>query len=211
MIPLGLCVVPVESYRDVENQAAIERFARFLVVKGYAADTQRLYMGGVTRWLAAGGSPGHVDAALLAEWLRSRRLRTSVATVNLVLGRLPLETFIGLRDYAMLLTLYATGLRAGELIRMQTSHLVGDGMLFVQGKARRDRYVPLGTSLQGVLQGYLHARAGLRPGKVHAFWLAHTGRPLRNGRTSACGGAVASPGDPSERDRIGVIELARRR
>lgn len=229
MIPLGLCV-PASTARDVENQAALERFARFLVVKGYAADTQRLYLGAVGRWLAAGGSPGHVDVELVRHWLHRRRLRTSVATVNLdikslrafyryaevfhdvpavermkiprmrrtplrlprwlsdeevgrVLGRLPLDTFLGLRDYAMIMTLFATGLRAGELIRMQTSHLVGDGMLYVQGKARRDRYVPLGTPLEGVLEGYLHARAGLRPGKGQSFWLAYTGRPLRNNRS----------------------------
>ncbi len=74
-------------------------------------------------------------------------------------GLLPLDTFLGLRDYAMILTLYVTGLRAGEMIRMCTSHLVSDGMLYVQGKACRDRYVPLGAPLAGVLEGYLHARA----------------------------------------------------
>jgi len=229
VIPLVLCG-PAATPQEVENQAALERFARFLVVKGYAADTQRLYVGAVGRWIAAGGSPGHVDGELVRHWLHSRRLRTSLATVNLdikalrafyryaevfydvppaernkiprmrkppqrlprfltdeeigrVLGLLPLDTFRGLRDYAMILTLYVTGLRAGEMIRMCTSHLLDGGLLYVQGKARRDRYVPLGAPLAGVLEGYLHARAALRPGKGQALWLAGNGRPLRSGRS----------------------------
>lgn len=230
MLPLELCVTPLVGQREVENQAALERFARFLVVKGYAAATQRLYMGTVERWFAAGGSPGHVDMELLQGWLRRRRLQTSPATVNLeikgllafyryaevfhdvpatelhkiprmkklparlprwlsdaevgtVLGRLPLDTFVGLRDYAMILTLYVTGLRAGELIRMRTDHLLAGDQLYVEGKARRDRYVPTGRPLAGVLEGYLHARAALKPGKTHTFWLSRSGVPLRNGRS----------------------------
>lgn len=230
MLPLELCPPVRATPREADNQAALERFARFLVVKGYAAATQRLYIGTVERWFAVGGSPGHVDLELLRSWLRRRRLGTSAATVNLeikglrafyryasvfhelpaaellklprmqklperiprwltdeeiglVLGRLPLDTFVGLRDFAILLTLYATGLRAGELIRMRTDHLLPDGTLYVEGKGRRVRYVPMGAQLAGVLAGYLHARAGLRPGKTHTFWLARTGRPLRNGRS----------------------------
>lgn len=231
MLPLELCGPAAASHREVENQVALERFARFLVVKGYAAATQRLYMGTVERWFAAGGSPGHVDLELLQGWLRRRRLQASVATVNLeikgvrafyryaqvfhdvpatelhkiprmkklpprlprwlsdeeigmVLGRLPLDTFVGLRDYAMILTLYVTGLRAGELIRMRTDHLLAGNQLYVEGKARRDRYVPIGRQLAGVLEGYLHARAALKPGKTHAFWLSRHGLPLRNGRSA---------------------------
>lgn len=230
MLPLELCSAPQAGLREVENQAALERYARYLVVMGYAAATQRLYMGTVERWFAAGGSPGHVDLDLLQAWLRRRRLSTSAATVNLeikglrafyryaevfhdlpagerrkiprmkrvperlpryltdaevgqVLGRLPLDTFVGLRDYAILLTLYTTGLRAGELIRMRTDHLLPDGLLYVEGKGGADRYVPVGEQLAGVLEGYLHARAALRPGKTHTFWLSRTGRPLRNGRS----------------------------
>src|SRR5690606_11266938 len=95
----------------------------------------------------------------------------------------PLDTFVGVRDYAMILTLYATGIRASELVGMSTGHLLSDGMLYVRGKGGHDRYVPTGDTLGAALRGYLHARLGLRPGKLSAFWLTHRGVPLRNGRS----------------------------
>ena len=105
------------------------------------------------------------------------------AQLGEVLAGCPLETFIGLRDYTMVLTLYATGLRASELVGMELGDVIDREVLFVRGKGGRDRYVPLGEALAGVLEGYLHARAGLRPGKRNAFWLKADGKPLRNGRS----------------------------
>ena len=103
--------------------------------------------------------------------------------VGRVLGALPLDTFIGLRDYAMLLMLYTVGLRASELIGMELGDLIDGDVLFVRGKGARHRYVPIGKQLAGVLEGYLHARAALRPGKRNAFWLRQDARPLANGRS----------------------------
>lgn len=100
-----------------------------------------------------------------------------------VLAMCPMETFIGLRDFAIVLTLYATGLRASELAGMELGDIIDDEVLFVRGKGGKDRYVPLGEALSGVLGGYRHARAGARPGKRNAFWVKDDGRPLRNGRS----------------------------
>lgn len=217
----------------VDHLVAVERFSRHLAALHRSPHTQRLYVGTVRRWFAAGGVPGHVDGALLARWLATRRLSCKPATVNLdvkalrafyrhqhawgaiadadlqramaprmrkpaarlvrwltdaqvgeVLGLLPLDTYLGLRDYAMLLTLYCSGLRAGELIGMEVPDFIDGECLFVRGKGRRDRYVPVGEQHAGVLAGYLHARAGLRPGKRNAFWLKADGKPLRNGRSA---------------------------
>lgn len=103
--------------------------------------------------------------------------------IGQVLGTCPLDTFIGLRDYAMLLTLYTCGLRASELIGMQLCDVVDDEFLFVAGKGGHHRYVPMGAQLPLVLEGYRRARARLRPGKRQAYWLRVDGRPLRNGRS----------------------------
>lgn len=115
-------------------------------------------------------------AARLPSWL-------SDAQVGEVLGACPIETFLGLRDYAIVLTLYTTGLRASELAAMTLGDFIDGEVIYTVGKGRKARYVPTGELLAGVLDGYLHARAGTRPGKRSAFWVRANGVPLRNGRS----------------------------
>lgn len=115
----------------------------------------------------------------------ARLIRTlSPEQVGEVLGSLPLDGYAGLRDYAMIRTLYETGLRSSELAAMQLGSVLDDRTIFVQrGKGGVDRYVPFSAELQGVLEAYVVARARLRPGKKAALWLTRNGAPLRNGRS----------------------------
>jgi site-specific recombinase XerD len=106
------------------------------------------------------------------------------AAVGDVLGSLPLDTFLGLRDYCLIRLAFETGLRASELARLRLGDLLDDDTVYVHaGKGRVDRYAPITPELAGILAGYVHARAGLRPGKRAALWLAADGRPLANGRS----------------------------
>lgn len=100
-----------------------------------------------------------------------------------VLAACPIETFVGLRDFAIVLTLYVTGLRASELAGMGLGDVIDGELLFVRGKGGKDRYVPIGEALAATLDGYLRARAATRPGKRNAFWLKENGWPLANGRS----------------------------
>lgn len=213
-----------------QHQAAVERFARSLGVKHFSPHTRRLYVAAVSRWLAAGGAPGHVDEARLLDYLRGRRATCAVATVNLDLkalrafyrlqldwddlgaaelakiprgratprrlprffdeadlGRrlaaIPLDTFVGLRDFCLIRLALDTGLRASELAALEAGSLLADRTVFVDGgKGGRDRYVPVSEAVAGLMEGYLHARARLRPGKRAALWLARDGRPMVTGR-----------------------------
>jgi integrase/recombinase XerD len=65
-------------------------------------------------------------------------------------------TPLGLRDRAMLETLYATGLRVSELVGLKlTAVNLNDGVLRVTGKGNKDRLVPLGEEAVQWLQRYL--------------------------------------------------------
>ncbi|MBT9568086.1 MAG: site-specific tyrosine recombinase XerD [Thiobacillus sp.] len=65
-------------------------------------------------------------------------------------------TPLGLRDRAMLETLYATGLRVSELVGLKLAAVnVNDGVLRVTGKGNKDRLVPLGEEAVQWLQRYL--------------------------------------------------------
>jgi len=71
-----------------------------------------------------------------------------------------LHTAEGLRDYAMLETLYATGLRVTELVELPVQGLRLDaGYVLVRGKGSKERIVPLGEAAIDALIRYIeHAR-----------------------------------------------------
>lgn len=46
-------------------------------------NTRRLYVRGAGRWLAAGGSPGHIEAELVWRFLAARRRAVGLAAVNI--------------------------------------------------------------------------------------------------------------------------------
>ena len=67
------------------------------------------------------------------------------------------ETALGLRDRAMLETLYATGLRVSELVGLALSQVaLAQGVVRVVGKGDKDRLVPLGEQALDWLHRYLH-------------------------------------------------------
>jgi len=65
------------------------------------------------------------------------------------------ETPLGLRDRAMLETLYATGLRVSELVGLKLSQVSLDmGVVRVLGKGNKERLVPLGEEAIDWLKRY---------------------------------------------------------
>tara|TARA_Y100000588_G_scaffold363523_1_gene426271 strand:+ start:213 stop:794 length:582 start_codon:yes stop_codon:yes gene_type:complete len=68
------------------------------------------------------------------------------------------ESALGLRDRAMLETLYATGLRVSELVRLTLNELDEiAGLVRVLGKGGRERIVPLGDEALLWLNRYLQS------------------------------------------------------
>ena len=78
------------------------------------------------------------------------------ADVECLLDSADIGTPLGLRDRAMLETLYATGLRVSELVGLKlTAVNLNDGVLRVTGKGNKDRLVPLGEEAVRWLKRYL--------------------------------------------------------
>ena len=78
------------------------------------------------------------------------------ADVEHLLDSTDTNTPLGLRDRAMLETLYATGLRVSELVGLKlTAVNLNDGVLRVTGKGNKDRLVPLGEESVQWLKRYL--------------------------------------------------------
>lgn len=75
---------------------------------------------------------------------------------------------LGLRDRAMIETLYATGLRVSELVSLKTGQLSQDmGLVRVLGKGSKERLVPLGEEALHWVRRYLaEARPALLKGRL---------------------------------------------
>src|SRR5450755_4263193 len=98
----------------------------------------------------------------------------SEAQINALLEAPDTETTLGLRDRAMLETLYATGLRVSELVGLTMAQVSLDmGVVRVLGKGNKERLVPMGEEAIDWLKRYLtSARTELAAsGKCDAVFL----------------------------------------
>jgi integrase/recombinase XerC len=71
---------------------------------------------------------------------------------------------LGARDRAILELLYATGVRVSELTSLDFDDLdLGEAMMRVRGKGRKERMVPVGSKAVAAMKKYLRLRSSLEP------------------------------------------------
>lgn len=88
------------------------------------------------------------------------------------------DTFIPLRDKAILELLYSSGLRVSELTTLDMNDLnIKESLVRVKGKGKKERIVPVGTKAVEALKNYLTERALLRK-KSQALFLNKRGGGL---------------------------------
>jgi integrase/recombinase XerD len=101
--------------------------------------------------------------------------------VETLLAAPDVEKPLGLRDRAILEVMYATGLRASEVVGLPATSVDMDlGIVRVFGKGQKERLVPLGRVARDWVRRYLdEARGGLTKGRtVPTLFVNHRGRPL---------------------------------
>lgn len=87
--------------------------------------------------------------------------------VEALLAAPDVATPLGLRDRAMLETMYASGLRVSELVGLKTFNVsLNDGVLRILGKGSKERLVPFGEVAREWLQRFLgESRAAILAGQ----------------------------------------------
>ncbi len=101
--------------------------------------------------------------------------------VDALLAVPDIDTDLGLRDKAMLETLYASGLRVSELVTMTVTQLSHDmGVVRVMGKGSKERLVPIGEEALAWIRRYLDdARPAILDGRpVDALFVTARGASM---------------------------------
>jgi integrase/recombinase XerC len=83
----------------------------------------------------------------------------STAEIGRLLRSPPGDDWLGLRDRAILETMYSAGLRVGELVAVNDGDLdLAAGLVRVRGKGRRERLAPLGSYAIAALRRWMRKR-----------------------------------------------------
>jgi len=117
--------------------SSLKSFYRFLVLDGILKKNPAVNLSSPKTWFS------------LPKFL-------TVKEVESLLNQPEEETVRGIRDKAMLELLYATGLRASELVSLKIKDLnMEDGFLLCLGKGGKERLVPIGETAVKAVRNYL--------------------------------------------------------
>jgi integrase/recombinase XerD len=126
--------------------SALRQLFRFLAAEGIIAEAPAQGFAGPQKGRAL---PKTLSVSEVDRLIETARRRTE--------GTRGREHVRALRLYALIETLYATGLRVSELVTLPRSVLTGDGrVLTVKGKGGRERIVPLTPAARAALDRYLN-------------------------------------------------------
>jgi integrase/recombinase XerC len=147
------------------DPARLRRYSAWLSGRGYAPSTIARRLASLRsffRFLRRAGLVTADPAAGLRNPKQAKRLPRllRVDQVIRLLEAVPTETAAGIRDRAMLETLYGGGLRVGELVGLNLADLDGESDLVrVRGKGRRERLNPVGATAAAWLRRWIPLRA----------------------------------------------------
>ena len=116
------------------------------------------------KWLVREGAVEANPARAVATPKRERHLPAVLQTsdVALLLEQPDTTVPLGIRDAACLELLYASGLRIGEVVRIEIDDLeLRSRLVKVHGKGSKERIVPFGTTAEKAIRAWLAVRGDL--------------------------------------------------
>lgn len=178
----GLKIPAAVSYRE------LHRYVASLGARGIKASSLERKTASVKslfKFLVRNGVIKSNPAALLASPKKEKRLPSVLEKKEMtaVLNALPESEALTVRDKAMVLLLYATGLRVSELTGLDFRNVdLKSGVITVAGKGGKERLVPMGDKAVAALRKYLVYRGELsRPdGERQALFLSKNGKRIQD-------------------------------
>lgn len=106
----------------------------------------------------------YIDSPKLSRYLPET---LSIEDIDRIFEAIDMSDPLGIRNRAMLETLYGSGLRVSELVNLTHSSIyLDDGFMRVIGKGSKERLVPMGTSsIKYINQYWSHVRSLQTPKK----------------------------------------------
>jgi len=161
-------------------------YIRALYDVGLAATSIQRTVSSVRGYFAFAADEGAVavDPTALLESPRSTRYLPAVLTIEeieKIFAAVDTKKRGGVRDRAMLETLYATGMRVSELTAFSQEHmLTGEGLVRIFGKGSKERIVPIGEVALDWIQKYYETERPFfaRPDSDSTVFLNVRGKPL---------------------------------
>lgn len=161
--------IKVSSFTEV-NESHIEKFLAYLK-KEYKASTSARILSALRQFYDFMINSGHLsdlkynpfenfDSPKLE---RTLPVVLSYEEIEKIIGKIEITDSLGLRDRALIETMYACGLRVSEVINLKTSNVFADeGTVRVFGKGSKERIVPIGNEALKWIETYLiHSRKNL--------------------------------------------------
>ncbi len=145
---------------DADGQS-LDRLLGDRLAAGAAPRSVSRMRSALRRFYAWANREGLIHPNPASDLLSPRRVRDlptdlSEADVEALLDAPDTETPLGLRDRAMLETLYATGLRVSELVNLTLNEIhLAHGLARITGKGGRERLVPIGDEAIDWLRRYV--------------------------------------------------------
>jgi integrase/recombinase XerC len=169
------------------NTRLLRAYLAWLHEQGYAKSTIARRLAAVRSWcrfLCRQGTLQVNPAAGLRGPRQDKKLPHFVGTDDMLrlLDAPSAENVLGLRDRAILETLYSAGVRVSELTGLNVTDVdLDSGMATVRGKGKKERLVILGPQALAAVQAWLPGRttlAGPRAATLPALFLNKNGTRL---------------------------------
>ncbi|MGA7496753.1 MAG: tyrosine recombinase XerC [Isosphaeraceae bacterium] len=159
----------------IVNPARLRRYSAWLNGQGYAASTIARRLASLRsfyRYLRRQGTVTTDPTSGLRNPKRPQRLPRLLRIDDVIrlLDAIPVHTALGVRDRAMLETLYGGGLRVSELVGLNLDDIDFESDLVrVRGKGRRERLSPIGPMAMRWIHHYLPIRQPKSAGEQAVF------------------------------------------
>ena len=143
------------------EQSHLQSFLEYIYDLGMSSHSQARILAGVKafyRFLLYQDTMDEDPAVLLEGPKLSRKLPDTLSyhEIEMLLNAIDLSTPEGMRNRAIIETLYSSGLRVSELINLKLSHVYFDiGFLRIIGKGNKERLVPVGKDALKFLKMYV--------------------------------------------------------
>ena len=173
---------PLKLQKDELNQ-----FLQYLGEMGFSAYSQARMLSGIKSFYKFLNNEGYREddpTELLESPKLGRKLPDvlSVDEIDQLLSHIEMSKPEGMRNRAMLETLYSSGLRVSELINLKVNNIYKDvGFLRILGKGNKERLVPIGRVALKYIKIYMEdirCHIKIKPGSEPFVFLNRRGAPL---------------------------------